>query len=193
VSIRRPRLWLFVVAATLYLLVASGASADVGAGISASPVVLSKPARPGSQHTVGGVRISNTGTDPAIMELSLQPADDGLTVESAWVRFEPGSVRLDPKAATEVRISLAIPDDARDGEYHAYILVRSAPEAVAGATAVGAAAATDLRFTVRSGGVPLPPNGVFIALGILLLLALVAILYRQSGIEISLRRRPSGA
>jgi hypothetical protein len=191
------RAWITAFGATvvLFLLTGSGAGADVGAGIGADPILLPQPALPGHGYSMPPVYVVNTGTEPSRYGLVLQRLRQGddTTVPTQWVTFGKNDFTLGPKESTTVDVTLNVPPDARTGGYASNVVVATIPPgAVAGGTALGARAATDLKFQVSKAPplIPWPwPWWTYLTLGAAILLAGGEAVRRRLGIRIQLERR----
>jgi hypothetical protein len=93
------------------------ATADVGAGVSASPVVLRTQARPGNSVRLPDLYVVNTGTEASIYRLKVEELSpgEGRVVPPAWVHFARNDFPLLPKESASVPLTLSVPADALTG------------------------------------------------------------------------------
>jgi hypothetical protein len=173
----------------------ASASADVGAGIGADPIMLPQPLLPGHGYSMPAVYVVNTGTEPSRYGLIVQRLrqSDDTSVPPEWVQFARNDFTLAPQESTRVEVKVTVPADAKAGGYASNVVVGTIPPgAVAGGTALGARAATDLKFQVSKPAplIPWPwPWWSYAALGGALLLGGGEALRRRLGISIQVQRR----
>src|SRR5260370_30805650 len=101
------------------------ASADVGAGVGASPVVFTSLAHPGGTYRLPSLFVENTGTLASTYRLAVQqlgPAT-GRPIPATWVRFAWNDFPLGAKQAASVPMTLAVPDGTHSGEYRSDLVV----------------------------------------------------------------------
>lgn len=166
---------------------------DFGVGIQAPPVEATAPIEPGATVHLGSVYVVNTGSDRATVEVHVEAAiapGSGRTVPGEWVSFGSNDVALGPNADAWIPVTLSIPAGAARGRYAGRIVAGTTAPAGTGGTgsSLGAAAATELLFTVGStgsGGFPVPPWWVWAAAGGIGLVALV----KRSGVRLRVERR----
>ena len=177
-------------------VLAGPAGADVGAGIGADPILLPSTAMPGHSYSMTPVYVVNTGTEASRFQLVVErvrPNED-TTVPKQWVEFARNDFTLGPKETTTVPVKLTVPSDAKPGTYSSNIIVGSqAVDTPPGAAALGARAATDLKFQVTKTAplIPWPwPWWSYAALGGAAVLGGGAALTRRLGIRIQFERRP---
>jgi hypothetical protein len=75
----------------------------------------------------------------------------GLDIPAAWVHFDLNDVVLASGRGVALPMSLTIPAGARPGRYGSDLVVAAVGNGRVGTTALGAAAATGLEFTVATG------------------------------------------
>src|SRR6266480_3844499 len=164
--------------------VPQAAQASIGVGIQAGAVRLSGVAHPGQSVALPGVSVVNSGTHPESIRLSVQRISKGpgRTVPASWIQFGAPVVRLAPKHATRVSLTLVVPAGAKP--------------ASAGHASLGAAAGTLLVFRVAPGSAPGFWSSVFTqtlwALLILIALAAVVLVVRRSGVRVRVERKAVG-
>src|ERR1700752_565452 len=187
------RLRAIAASALAVLAVPAPAQASVGVGIQAGPVRLAGAAHAGSSYALPAVLVTNTGTSPESVSLSVDrvSAGNGRIVPSSWVRAS-GAVTLGPRQSARVPLELVVPPTARPGRYFSDVLVKAgAPNPASGAT-FDAGAATDLAFTVEPGPVSGPwfsvPIWVLPGIGAVLLFAAAAGLMRRLGVRVRIER-----
>ena len=174
---------------------------SIGAGISATPVVLAQAARPGQTYALPDVTVANTGSEPSSYAVTVKPITGQRDVPADWVQSVPATVDLGAGQQLPVHLSLTVPADAERGEYHALLEARAVPGAGSGqGAAMGVAASTDLRFAVdadggesaagssssTSGHVPMWAG--ILAVVAVALSGLIVVL-RRAGISVSVERR----
>ena len=180
--------------------VPQAAQASIGVGIQAGAVRLSGVAHPGQSVALPGVSVVNSGTHPESIRLSVQRISKGpgRTVPASWIQFGAPVVRLAPKHATRVSLTLVVPAGAKPGAYLSDVVATgtSAEQASAGHASLGAAAATLLVFRVAPGSAPGFWSSVFTqtlwALLILIALAAVVLVVRRSGVRVRVERKAAG-
>ena len=163
------------VVAALALSPATGPG-SVGVGIGAAPVCLAVLAQPGSTYQLGDVGIEDTGSAAESITVRVEPPSinglAGIPVPPSWVSIGyprtlwiiPGSsVSLAAGGSAYLPVTLHVPGGARPGLYGADLTAGTASPSSshgAGGTAVfGAAAATNLVFTVAGPGLAAPSCG----------------------------------
>jgi hypothetical protein len=185
---------LFVLAACLLGTVAAAAAGTgMGAGVGADPIVLSQPARAGGAYALPSLYVVNTGSVTATYRITLQrlPGQHGLTVPPGWVQIAPSQVSLSPGRSIMVGLRLVVPKRATHGRYASGLLATALAGRGGTNVATGAAAATDLRFTIAGGA---PPRSALpfrnLLLGAIPLLAGAAFLvWHGRGYSIRIERR----
>jgi hypothetical protein len=168
------------------------ATADVGAGIGADPIVLKGKAVPGKLTKLPAVYIRNTGSEAGMFKLDVDKIADAKErqVPSEWLKLKTPQVRLDAGKDTYVAMDLKVPKSAKLGKYRSYLIVRTAPDGAAAGTGAnfGAAAATMLRFEVGNApfriDLPFPTWVLWAVGGVLLLLAAL----HRMGLRVQLDR-----
>ena len=190
----RRRRWLLAVAFGLAVL-PSPVVASLGAGVGASPIVLSHPAQPGHSYQLPTLYVLNTGTEPAYYLVRVQAIGQNQVhpVPTSWVQFGTNHFQLQPRQSLAVPMTLIVPSDAAAGSYRSYLVAGTVPASQTGGVAFGAAAATRLEFTVS------PPSGftfpwpwpwwVYLLLGLVIVVGGGALLLRASGLGIQIERR----
>jgi hypothetical protein len=164
------------------LAVVVGVGEAEGPRLALAPCITTLPIPGGtlSMTTTAG-RVSGMRTIPLAR----------LPIDPTWFSFEPATFDLDGGGAQEVQVSFTVPEGTDAGDYLALVtaqLTLGEPE-TSGAQ-VGAAVATKLYFTVAtppesSSGFPTP-----LAIGSAALVVLGGgfLLYRRSGIRLSITR-----
>jgi len=180
-------------------LVALGVSAgaNVGVGITAAPITPGNPVAQGQTVHLPGAYVENTGTASGSIHVSIANLEKTkkLPIPASWVTFHPSTVTLAPKKGTVIPITLAVPHDAKLGDYQSDIEASAVSSGTASGTGthVGAAAATRFLFTVTKAK-PAPfhvPSWVWIGLGTLAVIGLLVWLIKASGVRLSVERRDS--
>ncbi len=156
-----------------------GVAAGAGAGVQASPIVLTTPAYPGQTYALPGLYVVNTGDEPSryVARVEHLASATGLDVPAAWVSFGRNDVPLAPGQWTILPLSLTVPPNAAIGRYGSDLIVATTGGTAQGGTIVGAAAATGLMFSVAP-----PATGIDPAW-------LVAVLVAVGGVALLLGRR----
>lgn len=135
----------------------AAASAGTGAGVSADPIVLPKPAHAGGHYHLPGLYVVNTGDETSAYHVRLQrlASATGIEVPAAWVHIREGDFQLGPGKTFVVPIDLDVPKTAAAGHYGSDLIAATVLPGAESSLSFGAAAATGLEFTVsdaRSGG-----------------------------------------
>jgi hypothetical protein len=149
---QNPTLLPVALAAAVALSAPAVAAASIGTGVGATPLTLSRSARPGGTYTVRWLYVKNTGTVRAgyrvrVARLSSSAKE---TVPPDWVRLDPAGFELAPGAIARVTVRLAVPASAAAGSYMTDLVASTAARHAPGATALGAAAADQLSFRIPS-------------------------------------------
>ncbi len=189
-----------VVAGTALIgLLAGGAAADVGVGITARTITLPHPVPAGRTAKATGVYVVNTGSDTGAVHLRVADLEHTRhhPIPSSWVTFTPSTVTLGPKKGTVVPFTVTVPHGAALGAYQSDLVATgtSAGAKAGNGTQVGAAAATRFTFAVvaskSSSGLHLP-SWVWIAVAATVAAALLFLLIRASGLRLHVERsRPN--
>ncbi len=162
-----------------------GVAAGAGAGVQASPIVLTTPAHPGQTYALPGLYVVNTGDEPSryVARVERLASATGLDVPTAWVSFGMNDVLLAPGQWAILPLSLTVPPNAAVGRYGSDLIVATTGGTAQGAMIVGAAAATGLEFSVAKPGFWIDPAWLVTALvavvGVALLLG-----WRRLGIRV---------
>jgi hypothetical protein len=187
------RLWAIAASVLAVLAVPATAQASVGVGIQAGPVRLAGAAHAGGSYALPTVLVTNTGTSPESVSLSVDrvSAGSGRTVPPSWVHAS-GAVTLGARQSARVPLELVVPPTARPGRYFSDVLVKAGAPNPAGGATFDAGAATDLAFTVEPGPVSGPwfsvPVWVLPGIGLVLLIAGGAGLMRRLGVRVRIER-----
>jgi hypothetical protein len=170
------------------LLTPGSSLAAIGAGISASPIMLAKPAAPGRSYALPRVYILNTGTVSARYHVRVQRLSrrSARTLPASWVTFGRNDILLRPRTGVMVPLRVRVPDGTTSGPYLSDVVVSTLTPRQVGGTAIGAGAATLLQMTVSDSGsaIPLLPIG---ALAGVLAVVVIARRIRRSGIRLRLQ------
>jgi hypothetical protein len=176
-------------------LAASTAAADTGVGIQAAAITLNRPALAGQTTPLPAAYIVNTGTSTTTVHASIKQLPDGKAgrvVPVSWILIARNDFGLKAKTPTTIALRVRVPRTAAPGAYRSDFLVSvgSSNHAPGGAS-LGAAAATELRFTVAvpTGRQWRPSNAALITLAAAAALAALAALVRRTGIRLRLERR----
>ena len=199
---------LAIVALVTVLLVAGAdrvlAQDSVGAGISAAPVALGQPARPGTTYDLPVVTVANTGAQRTTYAVAVRQIAGQREVPTGWIQVDPAAIDLDTGQQATVHLSLQVPAEADTGDYHALLEARAVTGTGTGAGGeMGVAAATDLRFSVTpsdGAGTTGPgahdptsrwvPDWALLLVAVVVALGLLGWLLYRAGFSISVERRP---
>jgi hypothetical protein len=172
-----------------------GASASVGTGVGADPIVLTQTAQPGQSYALPALYLVNTGTETSRYAVRVARIEKGQqrAVPAAWIVVPARPISLAPKAAADVPLTLDVPANAAPGDYMTDVIASTLASATGSAGAsLGTQAATQLRFSIGNAGgwLPWPPPGW----ALLSVLAAVVVLggvvgVRRSGLRINVERR----
>ena len=161
--------------------------------MSASPIVLAKPAHPGGSYQLPSLYVINVGTEAAIYQVRVQRLDtgSGRTVPVGWVKVGINNFALQPQESRLVPLQLAVPADAESGAYVSDLIAWTATATSGGGASLGSSAATLRQFRVEAGagaGSSLPgwAGSVALVIGAILL---VVLLVRFSGLRLRVERR----
>jgi hypothetical protein len=175
------------------------AYASVGIGVQAGPVQLAGAAHPGGTYSLPPVYVVNTGTEPESVAIRIERISRGTghTVPRAWILVSGLPSSLGHGQSARIPLSLVVPASARPGQYFSDVVVTGSAALTAGSAHLGVAAATDLEFRVVPGVVSsawftMPP-WVVLAAGVVIALALAAVLLTRAGISIRVERATAGA
>lgn len=174
------------------LLIAPGvASASIGTGVGAVPLSLSGPAHAGRNYTFHYLYVKDTGTVASdyLVKVERLNAASGKAIPVNWVRVTPVAFHLEPRAIERVTVTVAIPYAAPSGSYMTDLVATTFSPHRGGGTALGAAAADKLSFTIPSTS-SFPWLIVAVGGGLLLLLG-AGYGLRRSGVRLSFDRARS--
>jgi hypothetical protein len=175
------------------------ADASIGVGVQAAPVRLANVALTGQSYALPPVYVLDTGTQPESITVRVDrlSAGRGRGVPQSWIRVTGPAVRLSPHQSAQIPLELAVPAGAKSGRYLSDIVVTGTPAVSAGHVNLGVAAATPLEFSVRAGPAPgrwpLVPTWTWWFASGLLVVLVVGLGVRRSGIRIRIERTPPGA
>lgn len=171
-----------------------GASASVGTGVGANPIVLGEQAQPGHSYSLPELYVVNTGTQVSRYGVHVGRLGKGSQhdVPSSWVELPSSSVTLGAGESASLPLGLVVPVSAPPGDYMTDLVVGTVAAGGSPGTSLGAAAATQLRFSVASvdaGFVwPLPLWTDALLTGAALLVALF-LLARRAGVRLQVELR----
>jgi len=128
------------------------AAASVGTGVGANPIVLSEQAQPGHSYLLPQLYVVNTGTEASHYRVRVERLEKGAQrdVPSGWVELPTSPVTLAAGGSTRLSLRLAVPAGAVPGDYMTDLVVGTVAPGGASGTSLGAAAATQLRFSVAA-------------------------------------------
>jgi len=124
--------------------------ASLGTGVGASPITLARPAEPGKTYQLPSLYVVNTGTEASYYGVRAERISQGSQrpIPPAWVTFAKNHFQLQPQQGIQVPLILTVPGDARPGDYMTNLVAGTMPANQTSGVALGAAAATQLVFTV---------------------------------------------
>ncbi len=180
------------------LALAPAAHASIGVGVQADPVRLAVTAHPGGSYAFPSLFVVNTGTQAEAISVQVEHLSNGpgQAIPASWIRVGSVSGQLQPRQQVLVPLELSTPGDAKPGSYRSDIVVTGSGGAAAGGVRFGAAAATELEFSITPGAASagwlgLPAWKWWLS-GILALLALVIFGVRRTGLRIRIETKSSG-
>jgi hypothetical protein len=134
------------------LLAPASAAASIGTGVGAVPLTLAAPAHAGRSYTFRWLYVKDTGTVASDYKVSAHRLSPGSEkdVPTGWIDLEPRSFRLEPRGVERVTVTVSIPASVSAGAYLTDLVATTYAPHRAGATALGAAAADRLAFTIPS-------------------------------------------
>jgi len=176
---------------------AQAAQASIGVGVQANPVQLTAAVRPGGSYPLPSLYVVNTGTEAETIsvEVKRMSSGPGQTIPAAWIRVGDSGEQLQPRQQALIPLQLNTPASAKPGRYRSDLVVTGSGAAT-GAIHFGAAAATELEFSV----VPGPAPGGFLGLalwkwwliGILAVFGLAVYGIRHLGLRIRIETNSFG-
>ena len=181
----------------LAVLSASAAQASIGVGVQADPVRLATAAHPGDSYALPSLYVVNTGSEPESVTVTVKhlSAGSGMTIPASWIQATAPSGQLQPKQQVLIPLKLSTPGDAKPGSYRSDIVVTGANGSGAGGIRFGAAAATDLEFTITPG--PAAASWLGLApwkwwmIAALAILGAATLAVRRSGLRVRIERSES--
>jgi hypothetical protein len=191
----RPAASAIAVGLVALLGFAPPASASIGVGIQANPVTLTGAAHPGASYLLPSVYVVNTGSQAESMTARIDrlAAGPGQTVPASWIHITSLGRQLLPKQSTLISLELVTPSDAKPGRYVSDVVVTGSAGPPSAGINFGAAAATDLTFTITPGPAAGSwfsfPAWKWLVIGGLALCAAVIGGWRRAGFRIRVERR----
>ena len=153
----RPLLSPSLLAGLIGLVFALGGStveAQTGVGINVGIIRVDQGLAPGGGYHLPHVGVINTGHVPGDYGIRIihRHQQQALRPPQEWFSFEPDRFNLEPGLSQNVEIGLTLPDNARPGDYFAFIEAYRvvSEDEKHGGLAIQLAAATKLYFTVVS-------------------------------------------
>jgi hypothetical protein len=170
------------------------AAASIGTGVGANPIVLTEVAQPGHSYTLPQLYIVNTGTEASPYGVRVTRLEKGSQrdVPNSWVELPRSPIVLAAGEATRVPVRLLVPAGAAPGDYMTNLVAGTVAPGRTSGTSLGAAAATQLRFSVASvdAGFQWPvPFWVDLLLIAGTLAASAMLLARRAGLRLHVERR----
>ena len=167
-------------------------AASMGAGVDLAEIKIDEALRPGEVYQLPTVGVLNTGDQAGSYEATIARMSDQteLVPYTDWFQFEPRSFDLEPGASTRVAVSMHLPVDAQPGDY--LVLIEAHPVTGGGGAAIGVAAATRLRFSVKradSGFFQRAALHLYIVLGLVAAVILIWMIRRFFPFRLKLERR----
>jgi hypothetical protein len=134
----------------LMLTSAQPAWARLGVGVNVGNIKVNEPLLSGGIYPVTKISVLNTGTESSDygVGVSYRENQKEMKPPEEWFRFSPEKFELDQGEAQPVSIDLVIPVNAKAGDYFA--LVEGHPITKGKGLTIGIAAASKIRFTVKS-------------------------------------------
>lgn len=191
----RPAAPAIAVGLVALLGLAQPASASIGVGIQANPVVLGRAAHPGASYLLPSVYVVNTGSQAESMTARVErlAAGPGQTIPPSWIHITSLGEQLAPRQSAQISLELVTPSDAKPGNYVSDIVVTGSAGPASAGINFGAAAATDLKFTVTPGPAARSwlsfPAWKWLVICGLVLLAVIIGGWRRAGLRIRVERR----
>lgn len=184
-----------VAGAGLVVVFASAAQASIGVGVQADPVRLATAAHPGDSYTLPSLYVVNTGSEAESVTVTVKhlSAGPGMAIPASWVQAAAPSGQLQPKQQVLIPLKLSTPGNAKPGSYRSDIVVTGANGSGAGGVQFGAAAATNLEFTITPG--PAASSWLGLApwkwwmIAVLAIVGAVTFAVRRSGLRLRIERQ----
>jgi hypothetical protein len=197
---RIPRISLALAASFLVALSAAGAGRtsigggqkSIGAGVGANPLRLSAVAHPGHTYRMPSLYVVNTGDRVSTYAVQVRRVGDplGHDVPATWIHLARMRLRLRPHASAVIPVRLIVPRDAAGGNYATDLVVGTSTRRPRQGTALGAAAAAQLGFSVGApGGFSWNSPWLIYLLLALFGLAVIVSVARRFGLRIEVERR----
>lgn len=129
--------------------IAAPVTADTGVGVDLAEINIDEILTAGNVYNLPAVGVMNTGDRTADyeVEITYMSEQEEMMPSADWFQFDPQRFSLEAGTSKKIGISLHIPQDASPGQYFALIEAHPVVEG-GGATTIGIAAATKLRFSV---------------------------------------------
>ena len=172
--------------------------ASVGVGIQAGPVRLAGGAHPGGSYALPAVYVINTGSESESVTIRIERISPGVgrTVPPSWIGVSGQPVSLSGNQSARIPLQLTVPANARPGPYFSDVVVHGSAAISAGSANLAVAAATKLEFRVVpgvvSGSLLGLPGWLLPAVAGLVVLVIVVVVVRRSGVRIRIERTPAG-
>jgi hypothetical protein len=167
-------------------------AASVGVGVDLAEIKVDEPLKPGKVYQLPAVGILNTGDEAGTYQVAITYMSDQpeLAPPADWFQFDPQSFALEPQTSTKVAVSIHVPGNAEPGDYFALIEAHPVVEGGGGA-AIGIAAATKLRFSVKKADSFFQKAAIYlyIALGIVAAVAVILLVIRFFPFRFKLEKR----
>jgi hypothetical protein len=178
------------IVACALLALPTSAGGSVGTGVGASPILLAQRALPGHAYKLPGLYVLNTGTVASRYHVRLERLSSGhqKTLPAAWVRFARNDFLLRPHHSATIAFTIHLPGNAPAGPYLSDLVASTTSARHPGATAVGAAAATNLGLTVGQAPGTIPWRTIGLALAALIATSAAVYAVRRSGVRLRLER-----
>lgn len=130
----------------------ASATASIGTGVGAVPLVLRTPATAGHTYNLPPLYVKNTGTLNSLYTVKVERLANGgdRTVPAAWVHVSPTTFQLGPGALRPIAVKLNVPAGAKAAFYTTDLVASTTTARAPGATALGAAAADKITFQIAS-------------------------------------------
>jgi hypothetical protein len=142
--------------------------------------------------------VINTGSESESVTIRIERISPGVgrTVPPSWIGVSGQPVSLSGNQSARIPLQLTVPANARPGPYFSDVVVHGSAAISAGSANLAVAAATKLEFRVVPGVVSGSwlglPGWLLPAVAGLVVLAIVVVVVRRSGVRIRIERTPAG-